>query len=108
VLVHSDFKPTNIKWLPEVQDVLVLDWEFAWSGPGLFDLGQMLRWDPSAAFAAGLECGYRRAGGVLAADWRRLAELLDLFNLVGLLDDDGPRPRRHADLLARIDATLRR
>ena len=106
VLTHSDFKPANVKWLPEEEDVLVLDWEFAWAGPALFDLGMMLRWGASPGFVRGLARGYRDAGGVLPEGWRPLAALLDLFNLVGMLDDATPRPIRDADLLRRVRETL--
>ncbi|MCA9663906.1 MAG: aminoglycoside phosphotransferase family protein [Myxococcales bacterium] len=104
VLVHSDFKPTNVRWLAEEDDVLVLDWEFAWSGPGLLDVGMMLRWRPPAAFVRGFAAGLRAGGQVLPARWARVAELLDLFNLVGLLER--AQGRRLEDLLGRVDATL--
>lgn len=103
-LVHSDYKPTNVRWLPEEEEALVLDWEFAWSGPALLDVGMMLRWRPPEPFVGGLAAGLRGGGAALVDDWRRLAELLDLFNLVGLLARAGGR--RSADLLARVDATL--
>jgi Ser/Thr protein kinase RdoA (MazF antagonist) len=106
VLAHADFKPANVKWLAERSEVLVLDWEFAWAGPALMDLGQMVRWDPPEEFVAGLERGYRAAGGPLPTDWRRVAEVLDLFNLVAMLEGDDER--RRSDLRGRIRATLAR
>lgn len=106
VLVHADFKPMNIGWLPDVRDVVVFDWEFAWAGPALFDLGQLLRWNPPAAFIAGVERGYRAAGGHLPAGWQRLAELFDLFNLIGFLDHPRACDRRIADTLERIRQTV--
>jgi aminoglycoside phosphotransferase (APT) family kinase protein len=108
VLVHSDFKPANVKWLPKLADVLVLDWEFAWSGPPLMDIGQFLRWGAPEPFVAALASAYCEAGGELPEGWRRTGELLDLFNLVGMLDQDGERPIRQADLRQRIESTLRR
>lgn len=106
VLVHSDFKVGNVKWLPATHEVLVLDWEFAWSGPALSDVGQLLRWDPPAAFTAGFERGYLAGGGRLPHDWQRLAACLDLFNLVHFLAAPEDRPRRTAAVLARIARTL--
>ncbi len=105
-LVHGDFKPMNIGWLAEEGDVVVFDWEFAWAGPPLLDLGQLLRWNPPPAFVTGVERGYREAGGTLPSRWRRLAELFDLFNLVAFLD--GPRAceRRIADVMERVRQTL--
>jgi Ser/Thr protein kinase RdoA (MazF antagonist) len=105
VLVHSDFKPTNVKWTHDAR-VLVLDWEFAWSGPALFDVGQLLRWDPPAEFVAGFAAGYRDAGGTLPEGWLETAMLYDLFNLVFFANDEANRPRRDRDVLARIDRTL--
>jgi len=105
VLVHSDFKPTNVKWTAEGR-VLVLDWEFAWIGPALFDVGQLLRWDPPEPFVAGFAAGYREAGGVLPPRWRNTAAAYDLFNLVFFADDATVRPVRDRDVLARIDRTL--
>jgi Ser/Thr protein kinase RdoA (MazF antagonist) len=107
VLVHSDFKPMNIGWLPEARDVVVFDWEFAWSGPALLDLGQLLRWNPPAEFVAGVERGYLAAGGFLPERWIRLAELFDLFNLIAFLDDCEPCPQRTRDVLERVHQTLR-
>jgi Ser/Thr protein kinase RdoA (MazF antagonist) len=108
VLVHADFKPANVKWLPAESDVLVLDWEFAWSGPALMDVGQFLRWGAPGPFVAALVRAYREAGGDLPDGWRRAGELLDLFHLLGLMDAEGDRPVRDADVLARVEATLRR
>jgi len=107
VLLHADYKPANVKDLPgEGDQVLVLDWEFAWSGPALFDAGQMLRWSPPDPFVRGFAAGYRDAGGELPRDWSERAELFDLFNLVGFLDHEEPRPRRDRDVLRRVAATL--
>jgi len=103
VLVHADFKPANVKWLAEEEDVVVFDWEFAWSGPALMDLGQMIRWDVPEAFTRGLERGY----GNLPKDWKQLAELFDLFNMVTFVADGEGRPLRTRDAMARIEKTLR-
>ena len=107
-LVHADFKPANVKWLPDENDVLVLDWEFAWSGPALMDIGQFLRWGAPGPFVAALVRSYRETGGELPGGWRRTGELLDLFNLVGMLGEQGERPIKQADLLRRVEETLRR
>lgn len=105
VLVHSDFKPTNVKWTHDGR-VLVLDWEFAWAGPALFDVGQLMRWDPPQPFVTGFAAGYRDAGGTLPDDWRDTAMLFDLFNLVFFANDETDRPRRDRDVLSRINRTL--
>jgi aminoglycoside phosphotransferase (APT) family kinase protein len=69
----------------------VLDWEFAFAGSPLLDVGLFLRservWHPT--YREGFEAGYREAGGQLPADWRELALLLDLLSLCSLLDNLG-------------------
>ncbi|MFG2626785.1 phosphotransferase family protein [Streptomyces sp. NPDC048473] len=89
-LVHCDFNPKNVlvsresgRW-----DVAaVLDWEQAFSGSPLYDIGNMLRfahlYPPS--FADGFVSGYRDAGGLLPSDWRELSRTLDLFTLADIL-----------------------
>lgn len=89
-LVHCDFNPKNVlvsrergRW-----DVAaVLDWEQAFSGSPLYDIGNMLRfahlYPPS--FADGFVSGYRNAGGLLPHDWRALSRTLDLFTLADIL-----------------------
>ncbi len=107
-LIHADFKPANVKWIPDRAEVVVFDWEFAWAGPALSDLGQFFRWGAPEPFVEALASAYREAGGELEDGWRRTAELLDLFNLVGFFDHDGPRPIRDRDVRQRIEATLSR
>ena len=51
----------------------VLDWEFAYSGSPLDDVGNMLRFEQPPGFAAGFADGFRDGGGDLPLDWRRSA-----------------------------------
>lgn len=99
-LLHGDFKPANLHRAADGR-LLVLDWEFAWAGAPLLDVGQLVRWDPPAAFVAGFERTYPD----LPEGWRDLAAVLDLVNLAGLLArPSGPRRRR--DVETRIRATV--
>ena len=43
VLLHGDFKVSNLHWA-DSDELLVLDWEFAYSGHALMDVGQLFRW----------------------------------------------------------------
>lgn len=95
-LVHSDYNPKNLlavrpdgRW----SVTAVLDWEFAFSGSPLTDIGNMLRPRPDAApgLAAGFVAGYREAGGELPAGWRETSEALDLYALADFLT----RPAGH-------------
>ncbi len=63
-LVHGDFKVSNLHRAVDGR-VLVLDWEFAYAGAALADIGQLLRWDPPDAFVNGFTEAYVEAGGVL-------------------------------------------
>ena len=110
-LVHADANGSNVLVRREAgawQIAALLDWEFAFAGSGLMDLGNATR--PPAgddeAWLAGMEAGYRQAGGVLEEDWPALARLVDL---TAWLDFAG-RPDATAELLAdcrrMIDRTL--
>jgi fructosamine-3-kinase len=104
-LLHGDFKASNLHRTPENR-LLVLDWEFAYAGPALMDVGQLLRWDPPAAFISAFARTYREDGGELPQDWRRCAEVFDLFNLVGLLGGASPGSRRSIEVRQRIAQIL--
>jgi aminoglycoside phosphotransferase (APT) family kinase protein len=95
-LVHADFNPKNL--LASSQDgrwsiTAVLDWEFAFSGSPMHDVGNMLRFaaELPAAFADGFTEGFCAAGGTLPPHWREVSRALDLFALADLLT----RPADH-------------
>jgi len=106
-LLHADFKPTNLL-IADGLITAVLDWEFAWSGSKLFDIGQLFRWAHRYPpdFASGFEAAYRNHQD-LPADWRELAAMLDLLNLVGFLDDAEERPVLFEDAKALVVRALR-
>ena len=89
-LVHGDFNKRNVivaraggGW----RVAAVLDWEFAIASTPLTDLGNFLRYEreDQPAVAPHLEKAYRRAGGSLPDEWRRLSQLVDLIALCELL-----------------------
>ncbi|MEV0381136.1 phosphotransferase [Nonomuraea sp. NPDC050643] len=95
-LVHSDFNPKNLlaarhggSWIVTA----VLDWEFAFSGSPLFDIGNMLRFrsELPPAFAGGFTAGYVGAGGHLPRNWREISQAADLYALADFLT----RPPEH-------------
>lgn len=108
VLVHADFKPANVKWSENERRAVVFDWEFAWAGPNLFDVGQLFRWQPPASFQQGFQRGYVANGGRLPDDWPNAAELFDLLNLANFLVQDDIDPKREKDVRRRIQGTLAR
>ncbi|MFE2547416.1 phosphotransferase family protein [Streptomyces sp. NPDC059355] len=107
-LVHCDFNPKNVlvqrhngQWAVAA----VLDWELAFSGSPLFDVGNMLRFahEYPPAFTAGFVEGFREGNGRLPVDWLRLSRTLDLFALADILTAP-PDPA----YFARARAALRR
>jgi len=89
-LVHSDYNGKNL--LAVARDgrwsiSAVLDWEFAYSGSPLADIGNMLRFrsDDRDGFAGPFIAGYRDAGGALPPRWREISEALDLYALADFL-----------------------
>jgi aminoglycoside phosphotransferase (APT) family kinase protein len=109
-LVHGDYKASNLlmrqreaRW----HVAAVLDWEFAFAGPPLFDLAILLRHESKdAPFTYRVASGYVTAGGTLPADWWRITRLLDLLNLVQFLGLPGERERMTRDVTALIVATM--
>ncbi|MEV6077622.1 phosphotransferase [Streptomyces sp. NPDC052069] len=89
-LVHGDFNPKNVlvqRRAGQWEVAAVLDWELAFSGSPLFDVGNMLRFahEYPPAFAMGFVDGFRGGNGRLPADWPRLSRTLDLFALADIL-----------------------
>jgi hypothetical protein len=105
VLLHADFKVSNLHWAAS-DELLVLDWEFAYAGAALSDVGQLLRWKPPREFVEAFAAGYRAAGGTLPEDWELWAAVFDLFNLAGLVARSEAGSRRAEDVTRRVEETL--
>jgi len=92
-LVHSDFGSPNLlvdrqvggdgRWRVSG----VIDWEFAFSGPPLVDVGHMLRYERRARPLAEpwFSQGFLAGGGTLPPGWRDLARAFDLMALCEIL-----------------------
>ncbi|GAB6903912.1 phosphotransferase family protein [Kineosporia succinea] len=107
-LVHMDFNPKNLvvhrvhgRW----EVAAVLDWEFAFSGSPLTDVGNMLRFSENypREYVAGFHDGYVDAGGVLPPDWFEISRALDLFTLADILAHPP-----EGDMFSRVAALVRR
>jgi fructosamine-3-kinase len=105
VLLHGDFKVSNLRW-SEQGKPLVLDWEFAYSGSALIDLGQLFRWPTSQPFEEAFVQAYQASGGHLPDRWKYEAGILDLINLVGLLYKSTPDSQRSLDITGKIKSTV--
>jgi aminoglycoside phosphotransferase (APT) family kinase protein len=110
-LVHSDYGSPNIllnrmngRW----KVAAVLDWEFAFAGSPLYDVGHILRYDRRTPplmephFAA----GFREGGSALPENWRGLARVLDLTALCDVLTRPGLPEDVVAELVELVAATM--
>lgn len=111
-LVHGDYKRSNLllsrasgSWRVNA----VLDWEFAFAGPPLVDVGLFLRAGAAlpSGFRAAFAAGYQAAGGELPADWLRLSRLVDLVSQMTFLQDPRDRPHVIAETTRVVEETLR-
>jgi aminoglycoside phosphotransferase (APT) family kinase protein len=98
-LVHADFNGKNLMvrngpggW----QVAGVLDWEFAFSGSSLADVGNMLRFadEYPTGYADAFLTGFTAHGGSLPDDWQRIARTLDVFSIVDFLCRSPDNPFR--------------
>jgi aminoglycoside phosphotransferase (APT) family kinase protein len=112
-LVHSDFKGFNIL-VHQLNDrwhvSAVLDWEFAFAGSPLVDIGNMLRYSHlhPAIFEQEFINGYREQGGMLPRDWKKIAKLVDLLSLCEFLNSPTPRDALRQEVTGLIMNTLER
>ena len=106
VLLHGDFKASNLHWREEGR-LLVLDWEFAYAGPALMDVGQLVRWGIPQPFSTGFERGYSECGGDLQENWQFLSGILDLLNLTELYLKSSKGSAQAGDCLRKIEATIK-
>ena len=114
-LVHSDFRDSNLLVARELSGAWrvsgVLDWEFAFAGPSLFDLGSLLRREATMlppGFAGYVVAAYRAHGGFAPPGWRRMTLLMDLMNLCGFADMSDTRGAMLADVTSLMRATVER
>jgi Ser/Thr protein kinase RdoA (MazF antagonist) len=110
-LVHADANPKNVmvRRTPEGWTLgAVLDWEFALSGPGLMDLGNLLRFEPrtGSAFATGVLRGWNAVGGTFPAHALEQARLLDLYSLAGFVNT--PSSALYRQVVASVQANTAR
>jgi aminoglycoside phosphotransferase (APT) family kinase protein len=111
-LVHADYKRSNLLLARAGESwavTAVLDWEFAFAGPPLVDVGLFLRAGDAlpSGFREAFAAGYREAGGVLPAEWLRLSRLVDLLSQITFLNDSRDRPRIVAETTRVVQETVR-
>lgn len=110
-LVHGDFNSPNLmvrrvdgRW----RVVAVLDWEYAFSGSPLFDVGNFLRYERSARplREPSFSSAFLEGGGVLPEDWRRVSRVVDLTSLCEILTRDPLPDDVVREVLELVGATL--
>ena len=87
--MHADFNPKNLLVDPATGGVTgVLDWEFAYAGAPLGDLGNLLRFETDPVFAAAAAGTYTDRAPDVPPDWLEVARALDLYALLDLAGGD--------------------
>ena len=112
VLVHGDFNGLNVivrRTSDGPKVAALIDWEYAHSGTPLVDLGGMLRDSRRNAtpwFEEELIRGYREGGGVLPANWRQVARIVDLVKLCAFVRSPNAGEVAVARVRAIVEAAL--
>lgn len=110
VLLHGDFKPTNLLINDNDELAGIMDWEFAFSGPYFFDIGQILRYEDELPgnFYNHFFNGYQRISKYsIQKDWLKLSKLADMVNLIGFLNLIEERPKLFKDVRLLIKKTIK-
>jgi aminoglycoside phosphotransferase (APT) family kinase protein len=110
-LVHGDFNSPNIlvkqvngRW--EVS--AILDWEFAFSGSPLCDVGNFLRYERIGrpVLEPFFSRSFEENGGWLPEGWKRLARIIDLASLCEFLTREMLPADVVIEVLALVQATI--
>jgi aminoglycoside phosphotransferase (APT) family kinase protein len=111
-LCHSDFNQKNFLIRRNAngrhQLAAVLDWEFAFSGSSVIDIGNLLRFEHEspAVESAWFADAYRAAGGHLDKPWREQAFFADLLAQCAFLINPEELPNTFRTAVGVIDRTL--
>ena len=106
--IHCDFRPANML-VDEHNQVFFVDWEGAWWGHSIADIGQFLRYRTffNDTHITLLEQTYNTiADKRLPDNWFELSLFRDLVNPLQLLLSNQEAPFRNADLINIIEGTL--
>lgn len=112
-LTHADFDPSNML-VKEVnghyQVSAILDWEFAFSGSYLLDIGMFLRYShklPTIYEEKFIE-GIVSEGDALPQNWKKSAKLMDIICLLSLLywNPKNERPKLNQDVVSLLQHTV--
>jgi len=112
-LTHADFDSANMlvkKVNGHYQVSALLDWEFAFSGSYLLDIGMFLRYShklPRRYEEYFLE-GIKSESVSLPQDWKKSAKLMDIISLLSLLhwNPKNERPKLNQDVASLLQHTV--
>ncbi|RDI39061.1 phosphotransferase family protein [Aquicella lusitana] len=112
-LTHGDYDPANIlvrEHNSEWKIAAILDWEFAFAGSYLLDIGEMLRYSHKLpeSYEMNFIAGIKTAGVALPMNWKKQAKLMDLLCLLQLAHYNPPtvRPNLNKDVTSLISHTI--
>jgi aminoglycoside phosphotransferase (APT) family kinase protein len=110
-LVHCDFGNRNIMVCEDRGQwavAAVLDWEFAFSGSPLLDVGHFMRYERRAnpLREPWFSRAYVEHGGKLPDDWRQVVRIIDLTGVVECLTHEYLPVAVAAELFDLVEATL--
>ena len=109
-LTHSDFNQKNIlvdKINGNWKVTGIIDWEYAFSGPFLFDFGNFFRFEEEMPpYREHVVEAYKKHGGVLPANWMKVAKFLDLLPQLQFLAMDADTPKTFETAKSVIRKTL--
>jgi Ser/Thr protein kinase RdoA (MazF antagonist) len=111
-LCHSDFNQKNFLIRRDANGrhhlAAVLDWEFAFSGSSVIDIGNLLRFEHEspAVESSWFADAYRAAGGHLDQAWREQALFADLLAQCAFLINPEELPNTFRTAIGVIDRTL--
>jgi aminoglycoside phosphotransferase (APT) family kinase protein len=111
-LCHSDFNQKNFLIRRNANGrhhlAAVLDWEFAFSGSSVIDIGNILRFEHEspAVESSWFADAYRAAGGHLDKTWREQASFADLLAQCAFLINPEELPNTFKTAIGVIDRTL--
>jgi Ser/Thr protein kinase RdoA (MazF antagonist) len=111
-LCHSDFNQKNFlirrNANGRLQLATVLDWEFAFSGSSVIDIGNLLRFEHEspAVESSWFADAYRAAGGHLDNAWREQSLFADLLAQCAFLIKPEELPNTFRTAIGVIDRTL--
>lgn len=90
-LVHADFNPKNLLVDPATGGVTgVLDWEYAFAGAPLGDVGNLLRFAQDEVFDRAVAAAYAERAPDVPDGWLDVARALDLYSLIDLASQQAP------------------